>query len=118
MKNDYLTKVGDTFGVEDRLREIDDGYRIFYNKLKKRFEVHNVKCLPNTLVLVSPYDELDQRLIKVVRASRVERNVKLIKEIEEHNEKIIKKQEEEIKNKNSYELDKLLKMKSLLDKRR
>ena len=80
----YLEKVGDTFGVEERLREIDDGYRVFYNKLKRRYEIHNMKLQPNTLVLVSPYGELDARIIRHVRQTSVSRANDIYDEIEKH----------------------------------
>ena len=114
--DDYLKSCADVFGVERRLREIDDGYRVFYNALKSRFEVHNEKNKPNTLVLVSPYAELDSRLIRLVRSSRVERASEIFKEVEEHNEKIIEKQKRENQEKKSYTLDQLQKMKRLLEK--
>jgi len=114
--DNYLKSCGDVFGVETRLREIDDGYRVFYNSLKSRFEVHNEKNKPNTLVLVSPYAELDSRLIRLVRSSRVERASEIFKEVEEHNEKIIEQQKRENEEKKNYTLDQLQKMKKILEK--
>ena len=114
--NGYLEKVGDVFGVEQRLREIDGGYRVFYNKLKNRYEVHNIKLKPNTLVLVCPFDELDCRLIRLVRKTRVERAGELFREMEEENEKLYKKQAEEKIEKAKYLASlKLQKMKNILE---
>ena len=113
---DYLKGCGDVCGVQARLQEIDDGYRVFYNTLKSRFEVHNVKNKPNTLVLVSPYDELDSRLIKLVRSSRVERASEIFREVEENNRKIIEKQRKAGDEKAGFALDQLQKMKKILEK--
>lgn len=118
MVENYLISVEGNFYVESRLREIDDDYRVFYNKAKKRYEVHNLKFKPNTLVLVSPYDELDARLIRLVRSSSVTRASDIYKEIEEHNEKLLNEQIEEESCARASENDRLLKMKSLLEKRR
>lgn len=118
MSEKYLVTVGDTFGIEARLREIDDGYRVFYNKVKKRFEIHNVKNQPNTLVLVSPFDELDARIIKLVRRTSVSRADEIYREIEEHNDKLMKKQMEEEKERAIGESRRVDIMKSLLEKRR
>ena len=118
MAENYLIKCGDIFGIERRLREIDDDYRVLYNKVKRRFEVHNLKHLPNTLVLVSPYDELDARLIRLVRSTSASRASEIFEEVERHNEKIIKRQIEEKVEMNASGDDRLLKMRSLLEKRR
>ena len=118
MNEKYLVKVADTFGVELRLREIDEGYRVFYNKAKHRYEIHNVKMKPNTLVLVSPYDELDARTIKLVRKTSVAHAEELFRNIEEHNEKIIKKQQEEELYRVKNDTSRAELIKSLLEKRR
>jgi len=110
----YLVSVGDVFGVEQRLKEIDEGYRVFYNKAKHRYEVHNVRYRPNSLVLVSPYSELDSRLVRLVRSSRTERAKDIFLEVEEHNEKILKKHEEEKEESRKALLGKLEKMKKAL----
>lgn len=118
MKENFLEKVGDMFNIELRLREIDDGYRVFYNKVKSRYEIHNTKNKPNTLVLVSPYDELDARIIKLVRKTSVARASEIFAEIEEHNEKILSKQVEEEKERLTSGETRVQIMKNLLEKRR
>ena len=92
MKN-YLEKVGDMFRVEERLKEIDPTYEVFYNKKDKRFEVYSKKAGLVSLAFISPFDSLDARLISYARKTRAERADKIIKEIEEENEKIEKANE-------------------------
>lgn len=93
---EYLIPFSGVFEIERRLREIDDNYRLFYNKKLNRFEVHNLKNKGDTLSVVCPYGEIDNRLIKLVRCTRVERGEEIIREIEEENEKIfIKEQQKE-----------------------
>ena len=75
---DYLVSFNGVYDIEMRIREIDDDYRIFYNKEK----------------LVSPYNEVDARLYKLVRRTRVERAGDIFKEIEEENERLEKKRAE------------------------
>ena len=118
MRENYLTLCGDVFGVEERIKEIDKNYRVFFNKIKNRYEVHNVSLKPNTLVLVSPYDELDARLIKLVRQSSVSRANEIFEEIEKHNEKILNSLTEEEIEKKTHEATRLAKMKSLMQERR
>ena len=90
---DFLVSVADVFQIEKRIQEIDPNYRVFFNKQKLRFEVHNLAQKGDTLAIVSPYSELDQRLIRLVRQSRVERAKEVFDEIEKSNEKILKAEE-------------------------
>ena len=91
---DYLIKTGDLFGVERRLKEIDGTYEVFYNKKLKRFEVYAKRMGKSFLAVVSPYETLDIRLVSYVRKTRVERADALAKEIEEENEKALKREKE------------------------
>lgn len=84
---DYLVKAGDVFNVEERLRLIDDGYRIYYNRKLGRFEVHNIFQKGDSLAIVVPYDQIDARLVPLVRRTRVENAAKIFAEIDEQNEK-------------------------------
>ena len=107
-----LVKVGDVFDVEKRIREIDPNYRVFFNVQKSRFEVHNLAQGVDSLCLVSPYAELDHRLIKLVRHSRVERASEIFEEIEKENEKLMKeaeKKKEEAKELLKAKIEKLKK---------
>ena len=88
---DNLRRIGDVFMVEQRLKEIDPGYEIYYNLIKKRYEVHNAASRGDSLVLVCPYDAVDSRLIGLVRKTRVERADALFREMEEENERIAKR---------------------------
>lgn len=91
---EYLKEVKDIFNIHQRIREIDDGYRIFYNTKLSRFEIHNLNQKKDTFALVVPYDQIDARVITLVRKSRVENFDKIINEIEESNEKILKKEKD------------------------
>lgn len=88
----------DLFGIAKRLKRIDDGYFLVYNRATKKYEVHNSKNIGNTLSLVSPFETLDIRLVHLVRKTRVERSVELIKEMDEQNERLEKSKNAEIKD--------------------
>ena len=75
----------DLFGISARLKSIDDGYFIFRNYKTGKFEVHNRKCRPNTLCLVLPYDELDERTVRRVRYTAAERVKKIVEDMERAN---------------------------------
>ena len=95
----YLTKTGDMFGIEARLKEIDGSYKLYYNTKEKRYEVYSEKHGKEELAFVCPFESLDARLIRFARQTRSERAVKLFEEIEKHNEKIIKEEEKIISDK-------------------
>ncbi len=84
----------DTYGVAQRIREIDDGYFLVFNVRTKKYEVHNSKNVGNTLSLVCPFEALDVRLVNLVRRTRRERATELVKEVEQNNTKIEKHESE------------------------
>lgn len=75
----------DLFGVAARLKSIDDGYFVFLNYKTGKFEVHNTKNGANTLCLVLPYAELDERTVRKVRYTRAERIRSVLERIERDN---------------------------------
>lgn len=88
ISREYLVKRGDVLGIEQRLREIDENYQLFFNTKLKRFEVHNGKNRGNTLAVVCPFSSLDKRLVDFVRRTRVERGREIFREIEDRNAEI------------------------------
>ena len=60
------------FGICDRLKSIDDGYFVVYDRHRSRFEVHNSRQRGSTFALAVPYASLDARVVELVRKTRVE----------------------------------------------
>ena len=83
---------GDLYSIADRLKEIDNGYFIYYSYKNKRYEVHNKNQRGQTLSLVLPYKTLDERTIRLVRKTRSERMKSLIEEMERENARLEKEQ--------------------------
>ena len=73
----------DVCDVAKRLKEIDEGYFLFYNYRLRRYEVHSNKQVGSSLALVVPYKRLDGRTLTLVRATSIER----IDEIEKENKR-------------------------------
>lgn len=68
MGRSYLLPVTeDLFDIAWRLRSVDDGYMVFYNKLKNRFEVHNRNNRGSPLAFVVPFAGLDARTVDYAR---------------------------------------------------
>ncbi len=78
----------DLYSIANRLKEIDDGYFIYYSYKNRRYEVHNKNQRGRTLSLVLPYSRLDERTVRLVRKTRSERMEILIKQMEEENERL------------------------------
>lgn len=97
----------DLFSIARRIKEIDRNYRIAFNTLTDKFEVHNVRQ-PDTLCLVLPYDRLDARTIQLVRKTRVSRADELIEEMERSNQQLEKDQEYAIKQKVMAQVEEVL----------
>ena len=85
----------DLFGIAARLREIDDGYFVVYDKAKHCFEVHNRLQRGDTFALRVPYPSLDARTVALVRRTRAERAEELLRETERENERLSKRTERE-----------------------
>ena len=90
----------DLFSISDRLKEIDERYEIFRNKISCRFEVYIEKALQ----FVVPFQRLDARTLEFARKTRVERKGQIVKEIDEHNARLEKQKEKEILEKTLSEL--------------
>ena len=74
----------DVFDVADRLKGIDERYRLFYNKRARRYEVYTLQPQP-VLQAVLPFSPPDARCLEYVRKTRIERVRYLQEELEKHN---------------------------------
>ena len=86
----------DLFGIARRIKRIDGGYFLLRNKNSGKIEVHNEKNVGGTLSLVSPFDTLDIRLVHLLYRTRVERMADIVKEMDDHNEKLEIEQNERV----------------------
>lgn len=82
----------DLFSVADRLKEIDERYRVFRNPMAHRFEVY----VDQALQFVVPFPCLDARTLVHARKTRVERLDAIVKEMDKSNNLLEKKKEKEL----------------------
>lgn len=92
----------DLFDIAYRVKEIDSNYYIVFNKIKKRFEVHN-SGQKDSYCLTVPYDELDARTLDFVNKTKIENAEKLYREMDLHNEMVKKEECKKIFDKAMYE---------------
>ena len=101
-----LVKIAeDALDVADRIREIDEGYEIYYNRAKNRFEIYK----KGERQAVLPFDELDERTVTYLRKTRIENAEELIEEIDSENLKREQSIEHEKKDEREYKLGHLVK---------
>lgn len=80
----------DLYDVVNRLKEIDNKYRVFYNTAKEKYQLYREQKGRVSYELTFPFNKLDCRAIEHCLKTRRERSAELIKEIEEHNQKLEK----------------------------
>lgn len=73
----------DLFSVADRIKSIDDKYKIYYNGESRKFEVRS--AVDDSLQVILPFDSLDCRAVDYVRKTRIERINAILEEIEKAN---------------------------------
>lgn len=78
---------GNCFDIPQRIRALDDDYRLYYNVRKNVIELHHIRSHP-TLQLVLPYRQLDARAVEYVRRTRVDKIMAEIESIDEYNQKL------------------------------
>lgn len=88
----------DLFDISIRLKEIDSGYFVLYDTKSLLYELHNNRYKPS-LQLVFPYKNLDARAISHTLKTRIERREQLMLEMDKHNDRLERENEERIKQK-------------------
>lgn len=71
----------DLYGVASRLKEIDERYEVWYDSAVGRYEVH----ANGALQIAVPFAELDERTVRLVRKTRIERAERIIGQIDAAN---------------------------------
>lgn len=87
--------VEDVLDIVNQIKSIDSNYKVFRNHKLHRFEVAKVYGL-NLKTEVVWQNPLDYRLVKKVYMTRKENIEKLLKQIELDNEKLEKKEKEDL----------------------
>lgn len=93
----------DVHDITRRLKEIDTDYFVVYNSTKKCFEVHN-SSQKHTYCLTIPFKTLDSRAVDLTIKTRRENIEKILKEIDENNNKLEKENLRKLKDKTTYKL--------------
>lgn len=71
----------DLYGVAERIKEIDDRYEVWYDRVVGRYEIR----AGGALQIAVPFAQLDARTVRLVRETRVERTEQIVGQIEAAN---------------------------------
>ena len=71
----------DLYGVAERIKEIDDRYEVWYDRVVGRYEIY----AGGALQIAVPFAQLDARTVRLVRETRVERTEQIVGQIEAAN---------------------------------
>jgi hypothetical protein len=85
----------DVFDITKRLKEIDESYFVVFNLNRNKFELHSSQQHPSSYCLTFPFNTLDERAITLANKTRKENKDKLIKEMEEENQRLLKTMEKQ-----------------------
>lgn len=90
----------DALGVIERIKEINNKYSVFYNLKKNKFELYltEAELKPKRYCLTFPYNVVDERMITCVLKSEIQNREAVLREIEKHNEKLLKQSQKDCLN--------------------
>lgn len=91
----------DVFDIVDRIKEIDDGYKIMLNLKSEKLELHNTKQ-PITFCFVIKDNVLDVRVLRQIHCTNTQDIDKIIDDIDNNNTLIEKNNEEMLKDYSNY----------------
>lgn len=91
----------DVFDIVNRIKEIDDGYKIMLNLKTGRLEVHNTKQ-QNTFCFVINGDSLDERVIDKIYSTLSCNADNIMEDIDNNNQLIEKKSRDKLKDYTDY----------------
>jgi hypothetical protein len=87
---------GDLYDIARRIKSIEKGYFIVFNKRAKKFEVHSTWNVGNTYCFTVPYSRLDYRTIELCKETNLAiHGDQIEKRIESDNAKLERKMEKE-----------------------
>ena len=87
----------DALNVVKRLKEINNTYRLFYNKKTKKYMLYQIKneLLPKMYCLTFPFNQIDERMIEYTLKSEVQNRKAILEEIEKSNALLLKKEQKQ-----------------------
>ena len=91
----------DALGIIDRLKMWNKKYEIYYNLKSKKYMLYlfENEFKPSTYCLTYPFDQIDERMIDYTLKSEIQNRKAYLKEIEESNALLLRKEQKNMLNK-------------------
>ena len=85
----------DVLGVIERIKSINKNYEVYYNTKTKKFMLYlfENKFKPSEYCLTFPFSQIDERMVEHTLKSEIQNREAYIKEIEESNALLLKKEQ-------------------------
>lgn len=100
----HIPVVSHVMDIPVRLKELNRAFFVMFNTKSQKYEIHCADQPFETLACVLPFDELDARAIAYVRENSAARLETIVREIEEHNERLVAKAEADMMDKANYKM--------------
>ena len=101
-----LIKVNDVYFISELIKNINPNFKLFFNTLFKRYEIHNTNERPSFVISCESYP--NQTTIEKLLKTNKENMAILFKEIDENNKKLEEKKENELLDKTQSQFTELL----------
>ena len=75
----------DVYNIAKRLKDIDRDYYVVYDTSKQHYEIHNSSQKGSTYCLTIPHNQLDERVLKLVRKNQSANIDEILEQIENDN---------------------------------
>lgn len=85
----------DVLGVIDRIKGLNNGYRVYYNTKNQKFVLYLIKNnqSPKEYCLTFPFDSIDERMVEYTLKSEVQNRKAVLEEIERSNSLLLKREQ-------------------------
>ena len=85
----------DVLGVIERLKSINKNYEVYYNTKTKKIMLYlfENKFKPSEYCLTFPFSQIDERMVEYTLKSEIQNRKAYLKEIEESNALLLKKEQ-------------------------
>lgn len=101
---EHIPVISHAMDIPVRLKALNGAFFVMFNVRTRKYEVHCADQPFETLACVLPFDQLDARAIRYVREHSAQRLEDVAREIEEYNEKLVRRAETEMLDKANYKM--------------
>ena len=75
----------DVYNISKRVKCIDRDYYVVYDTSKQHFEIHNKNQMGSSYCMTIPFEQLDERAMKLVRKNQSANIDEILEQIENDN---------------------------------